>query len=350
MKISVCMIVLNEEESLERILSLVKLFADEIIVVDTGSKDKTVQIAKAFTDKIYTFDWVDDFSKARNYAFSKATQDYVMWLDADDFISRESLDKILRLKESVACADTYMFKYSCVDTNGNQVLTFYRERLLKKCNKCLFKGFIHEAIIPFGKIEYTDIEIEHRKVKKVDLKRNLNIYRKHKFKDLSSRDKYYCAKEYYYNGYYKSAEERLKAYLKDGDFLPNVYDAYITLYECSVKTNDNKAIKYLLKCVEKCGLTSEVLCKIGDEFLNKNEALKAIECYKCALSCQKPENSLFFIKNEYYYLYPLLQLTFVYFKAGDIENSLKYHRLSLLDSPKDHRVVKNQEFFNSYSK
>ena len=72
-KISLCMIVKDEEQVLNRCLTSVEGIADEIIIVDTGSTDKTKDIAKKFTDKIYDFKWVNDFSKARNYSFSKAS-------------------------------------------------------------------------------------------------------------------------------------------------------------------------------------------------------------------------------------------------------------------------------------
>ena len=86
MKISVCIIVKNESETVERCLESVKPFADEIIVVDTGSVDDTKAKARKFTDKIYDFKWINDFSAARNHAFEKATSDYLFWLDADDVI------------------------------------------------------------------------------------------------------------------------------------------------------------------------------------------------------------------------------------------------------------------------
>ena len=99
--ISVCMIVKNEEEVLARCLACVTSFADEIIVVDTGSTDKTKEIAAGFTDKLYDFAWCDDFSKARNYSFSKATQDFIMWLDADDVMEEEDREKFLQMKNTL---------------------------------------------------------------------------------------------------------------------------------------------------------------------------------------------------------------------------------------------------------
>ncbi len=95
--LSICMIVRDEEDTLARCLNCVKTLADEIIVVDTGSVDKTLEIARKFTKKIYRFKWNDDFSAARNYAFSKASCDFVMWLDADDVITDENAELIKAL-------------------------------------------------------------------------------------------------------------------------------------------------------------------------------------------------------------------------------------------------------------
>ena len=108
MRISVCLIVKNEEEVIERCLKSVVGFADEIIVVDTGSSDQTKSIARKFPDKIYDFKWIDDFSAARNFAFSKAKCEYVFWLDADDVIMPEDGEKIngLKKKKRFACSGT----------------------------------------------------------------------------------------------------------------------------------------------------------------------------------------------------------------------------------------------------
>ena len=75
--ISLCMIVKNEEKILDRCLSTVADLVDEIVIVDTGSTDATKEIAAKYTEHIYDFLWVDDFSAARNFAFSKATCEYI---------------------------------------------------------------------------------------------------------------------------------------------------------------------------------------------------------------------------------------------------------------------------------
>ena len=98
MTISLCMIVKNEEVNIEKCLKCTNKIADEIIIVDTGSTDNTKLVAKKYTDKIFDYEWADDFAAARNYSFSKATMEYIMWLDADDIISDVDIEKIIKIK------------------------------------------------------------------------------------------------------------------------------------------------------------------------------------------------------------------------------------------------------------
>ena len=85
--LSLCMIVRDEEAVLARCLDSAQGIADEIVLVDTGSRDRTKEVAARYTDRIYDFPWRNDFSAARNYALSLARMDYCFWLDADDVIS-----------------------------------------------------------------------------------------------------------------------------------------------------------------------------------------------------------------------------------------------------------------------
>ena len=95
--ISLCMIVKNEENVLERCLNSVREFVDEIIIVDTGSIDSTRDIARKYTDKIYSFEWIHDFSAARNESIGYATSDYILVLDADEYLeSGHELQKICK--------------------------------------------------------------------------------------------------------------------------------------------------------------------------------------------------------------------------------------------------------------
>ncbi|MGD8447496.1 MAG: glycosyltransferase family 2 protein, partial [Desulfobacterales bacterium] len=83
------MITRNEEQFLQRCLDSVQGIVDEIVVVDTGSVDRTIGIARSFCARIYHFEWTEDFSAARNFSLSKANGDWIFSLDADETISEQ---------------------------------------------------------------------------------------------------------------------------------------------------------------------------------------------------------------------------------------------------------------------
>jgi glycosyltransferase involved in cell wall biosynthesis len=95
--LSVCMIVREAQGTLYRCLESVKQIADEIIICDTGSTDHTMEIAREYTDQVYEIPWEDDFSAARNRSIEKATGEWILWLDADEYlVGGEQLSKYLR--------------------------------------------------------------------------------------------------------------------------------------------------------------------------------------------------------------------------------------------------------------
>lgn len=346
--LSVALIIKNEEATLSRILSCAKKFADEIIVVDTGSTDNSVKIALEFTEKVYFFGWRDDFAAARNYSFSMATCEYVMWLDADDYISWQNIKKIKRLKERGG-ADIYTCAYkTAFDENGNCVFEFYRERIIKNC-KVKWQGFIHEAIPLFGKIVKTDIAIEHRKVVSGDKKRNLKIYRRHlkNGEVLSKRDYYYYARELYYNRYYLSAIRVLEKIIEEGGlYPPDLRDALMILSDCYIAVKKyKKAVYKLNNGLFLINPNSKYYCKIGESF-------KCLEMFGVATAFyEKAVESGFdgggFYEREYSDFIPFMELCFLHFKLGDIKKSYEYHLKAKALNAKNPSVLYNERFFST---
>ncbi len=347
--LSVCMIVKNEEKVLNRCLQCVQKFADEIIVVDTGSTDKTIEIAKKYTKNVYFFDWKDDFSLARNYSVKFATCEYIMWLDADDVITDKNIAKINQLKNKLI-AETYMLKYQIAfDENDNCTFEYFRERIVKNCSNAKFVGFVHEVIIPFGRIEYLDVAIEHRKIEAVrDTKRNLKIYKKNINNGVifNQREQFYYSKELFYNKYYKKTISNLKKFLKmQNKFLPNIIDAYITISDCYFYLNDLKnSKKYLIESMNTSPPNALVCCKLGFIYIQENNYKNAIFWYKTALNCQKNKKSGEFIENDYFDFIPYLQLSFCYYYLNDYENFVKYHKKAKALKPYDKAILNNEKF------
>ena len=96
-RLSQCMIVKNEEKNIEKALSWAKGYAFEQIVVDTGSTDRTIEIAERMGAKVFHFKWIDDFSAAKNYALDQASGDWIAFLDADEYMSAEHARLIIPL-------------------------------------------------------------------------------------------------------------------------------------------------------------------------------------------------------------------------------------------------------------
>lgn len=89
-KLTLCMIVKNEERYISRCLSSVQDIVDEIVIADTGSQDNTKDICKSFQARVFDFEWENDFAKARNYALQHAEGDWILMLDADEELDQET--------------------------------------------------------------------------------------------------------------------------------------------------------------------------------------------------------------------------------------------------------------------
>ncbi len=133
-----------------------------------------------YTQKVYSYQWKDDFSDARNYSFSKATMDYCMWMDADDILEETEKDKFLQLKQSLPSdIDIVMMKYNTsFDEAGNPSFSYFRERWIRNCAEYRWIGAVHEVIPPSGRILHSDIAVCHKKIGPGDPDRNLKIYQK----------------------------------------------------------------------------------------------------------------------------------------------------------------------------
>lgn len=168
MKISACAIVRNEEKNIGRWLENMKQVADEVVVVDTGSEDHTVEIVQAAGASVYFFAWCDDFAAAKNYALSKATGDWILFLDADEYFSKESISQLRPLlKRMDVHRDIWGIFCRLINVDaddGNRFSTAVIQlRIFRNLSVLRYQGRIHEVL---------DIP----KQKKIELVKELTIY------------------------------------------------------------------------------------------------------------------------------------------------------------------------------
>ncbi len=162
--ISLCMIVKNEEKVLKRCLDSLAPAMDEIIIVDTGSTDRTKEIAREYTEKVYDFTWQMDFSAARNFASSKATKEYIYTADADEYLDEENLQKLFQLKHLLLPEIEMVQMLYCTKGVNNTVYNFekeYRPKLYRRLRPFVWIDPIHETLRTKPVVYDSQIEIIH---------------------------------------------------------------------------------------------------------------------------------------------------------------------------------------------
>ncbi|WHH58247.1 TPR domain-containing glycosyltransferase [Petroclostridium sp. X23] len=198
--VSLCMIVKNEERYLEKCLKSVKGLVDEMIIVDTGSTDRTVEIAGKMDAIIKHYKWDNSFSNARNFSLQHASKDWILLMDGDDEFNKEHYDKFIRLVNT-SVKDGHFFKTLSFtgEKPGKDIVSNLNLRLLKNNKKYRFAGAIHEQLTRVnGKLDYNDfssedIEIFHYgylsnvAVEKNKRERNISIIEEELKKDPYNR-------------------------------------------------------------------------------------------------------------------------------------------------------------------
>lgn len=354
--ISLCMIVKDEEDSLDRCLESVKEIVDEIIIVDTGSSDRTKEVAGSFTSKIYDFEWIDDFSAARNFSCSKATMDYVMCLDADDVILKEDALKIQQLKVTIdPIVDIVMMKYNqSFDINGYVTVSCFRSRLLKRSRNFTWNEPIHEYIQPSGYIINSDICITHKKIGPSASERNLKIFEQMVAvgKELSPRSLFYYAKELYYNDRFDDAIKNFNKYLDSaGGWVEDRISACYYLSICySLAKEPEKRLRALLRSFELSTPRAEICCQIGYHYFEARDYEKAIVWYKLATQLNKPVDTWGLILHDCWDYIPNIQLCLCYDRLGNIEEAIKYNNIAAEYKPNDTAVLYNIKYFHDITK
>ncbi|MBS1913519.1 MAG: glycosyltransferase [Bacteroidetes bacterium] len=360
--ISLCMIVKNEEEVLARCLSSVRPLVDEIIIVDTGSTDNTIAIARGFGAVIEHFDWIDDFGAARNYSFSKATSPYIIWLDADDVILPSDLERLLELKERLH-KDVYMLLYDySQDASGNTLCTLYRERIVRREADIRWQYPIHECMITStaNTSERVDITITHRRTHAgaaADENRNLRILEKAVAGDRYRNDAricYYLGKEYLDAGREEPAIAEFRRFLAMPDgWIEDRIGAQQRIakgyYNLSRK-DPLRATEYRSQARAEAKLARAMDSRwaephfiLGSIAFDEEDYEEAIFWYEL---CLRPAPDVLSPLDSYTYgVGPLVQICISHDRLGDHITANEYNEHALAMMPNDRNLLANRDYF-----
>ena len=303
------MIVKNEEKYLEACLESAKNVVDEIVIVDTGSTDTTIEIAKKYSAKIFHFEWINDFAAARNFALEQSTGDWILYLDADECLSNKSVHELKRLTRNKKRE-----AYSCIINNVDEinfrpsVMTYVR--LFPNDKRVRFAGKVHEQIETALRknnfaIKSSTIEIDHYgyNLSKDDLKlkakRNLSILLKQFEESRSSYYAFHLGQTYAVLNETENAEKYFITALQDVK-LKNEYKSlayrYIAINNAN-RQNYTVAFDFInksLQCDDEQPLAlfaaANIYLKLGDANTAEKYSRKAFEVNRKYLKGEKTSN------------------------------------------------------------
>jgi len=241
MKLSAALIVKNEESCLETCLKTLA-GVDEIVICDTGSTDKTIEIAKKYTDKIFTdYTWEDSFAKARNHALSKCTGDWVLSIDADEILLDGGLSLIRKAIEEHPNEFAFSITMRAAGS-GNECLF---PKVFKRCKEVFWLGAAHNYISKRATIHTGAVIVYgYSKAHAADMGRTLRILQKEVDEDRTkARETFYLAREYFYRKQWITAIHYYERYLKIAQWLPEKADAYLMLARCLWAMKEGEAAR-----------------------------------------------------------------------------------------------------------
>ena len=299
--ISTCIIVKNEINNIPGLVDDLRKFSDEIIIVDTGSDDGTLEWLQENQDdvlKLEHFEWVKHFAKARNYSFSKATKDWVFWCDADDRISERLIKDLQNAKKNIL--DNTKFNAFYINYQFGINVKVPRIRLLKNngTDKPYWVGACHEYVYidnintSYDTFDQENALIVHQR-EQGHPARNLPIFintilRTENLADVTGRDMFYFSSELRDNGYLDKARIAAKLCLSYPDMcLFDSWNAMIyTLGDYWVSTPENaqEGIEYITEFMKTWPMRGDTYYllgllynKIGNGAMHLEYCKKALE-------------------------------------------------------------------------
>lgn len=346
--LGVSMIVKNEEKLLDACLKSVADIVDEIVVVDTGSTDSTIDIAKKYSATVYSYPWDNSFSNARNFSISKSTCDWILLLDADEQLFNQDKDKLLDFIKTTDKDGAHFKIYNFVGEGSGSNYTFHNAlRLVKNSNKYKFYGDIHEQYKRINgktsrdKFATLDIRINHYGylddvVKEKDKrKRNIPLLLKQLEKNPNdSFAKFNLGNEYLALGDHEKAleiyQDSMKNLKTNEAYTPHMFHRasmclyMLKRYDEAVATLSQGLVIYP-QCTDMEYLKGLILA-------DQKRYTLAIDSFNKSLSMGEAPNSLLFT-DFCGTTKPLLALGRLYLKLHDYQRALdSFTKLINLDS------------------
>jgi glycosyltransferase involved in cell wall biosynthesis len=297
--ISVCMIAKDEERYIEECLKRLVGYGFEIIVTDTGSSDRTKEIASKYADKVLDFEWIDDFSAARNFCADHASNNWIMAIDCDEYVTKVAVPQIrILMQKFPKCTGSVNITSVLYNDKGEKVYDevgvprFYNRRIFR------YENAIHEQLNPISssassKLFLVPMEIIHQgyaispEEMKVKQMRNLELLHKCVEKEPDNAYIWFqIGQSEYIIG---NKEGSIQYYEKALSLNPDINLQYVHLliYDLAISYKETGRVKQAVEFMEKY----EEYCKDakfvymhGMVYIENNDILKALMCFLKVIS------------------------------------------------------------------
>jgi len=359
-KISACVITKNEEAEIARWIENMQEFSDEQIIVDTGSTDRTIEIAEAYGVKVYHYDWQDHFGDAKNFAIEKATGEWIAFLDADEYFFSETVGRVRSViseAEALLHPDAIMCSEINIDVDKNNIALgcSMALRLFRNLKELRYHGKIHECIQHKIRdlVIYTDknhLKIYHTgySSKRVEEKvfRNLKLLQDDIAVNGEGPQHYrYLLDCYHVLGEHDKAVKYGKLHLASkASSIGMESQVYINLINSMIflGSAESEICEYAREAIEKFpDLPDFYTCMAGSMLRQQkfSEAkpylLKALAVYENNFEANEDSSNFVFILTEVY-----SNLAEIAEREGDFEQEKKYVGLSLLQNKYNEKAFK----------
>lgn len=293
------MIVRDEEATIGRVLEQAARFCDELVVVDTGSTDRSKQLAEDRGARVLDFAWRDDFAAARNHSLQACTGDWIVWLDADDVVAPEVIDRIVAAKDELftdALDSVYTpYRRHFDETTGQCTFSFPRERFVRRVPDLTWTGVVHEVLDVPGTRTVTrdDLYIEHRPSRmQGERKRGRNIAileKAYAAGDRAPRTLFYFGNELRDDDRNQEAIAIYDEYLADPGAAWEKYSALLSRARCLRRLDrDDDALATLLHAITVDPTRAEAFTAVGRVYYDRRLWAQAVPFYSAAASCRRP--------------------------------------------------------------
>jgi glycosyltransferase involved in cell wall biosynthesis len=353
MKISACLIVKNEENTLGRCLDSIRDHVDEIIIVDTGSRDHTRDVARRYTSHILDFPWRNDFAAARQFSFDHATGDWMFWVDADDEVQNAAQ---IRAAADAAPSEINCFYWKYVaaqDQYGYPTCEFWRERCVRNDRSFRWCGRVHEVLVPRSRSVIRRDEdvlvVHHRQTAGRNPRRNLEILQLEYARSgrrTSPRLLYHLGCEYADLGHHEPALQYLRRYANVSQWRDEKYMALMRIAEIErVEARFAEAAKTARQAFELIPNWPNACFSLAETYYFLKDWPQVV--YWAESGCELPSPETMCVVNPSALRSAwMIYYTNALYHVGRLREALEWTRTALERCPHDPWHMLNMRFFS----